>query len=128
MNDTQVKCLAVMIVFALIGFGPLSPTCLIGLFVVIARPRWFFNLVRRLYRNAGDEVIPFNPLASCAAANIARIKSLVCLLILLLLDIAPVPVTSAIGLYVVIARPKWFKALVEKIYCGVGGHKAQDMA
>ncbi len=127
MNDTQVKCLAVLMGFFLIGFGPLSPTCLIGLFVVIARPRWFFELVQKLYRNAGD-AISFKPLANCAAANIARIKSLVCLLMLLLLDIAPVPVTSSIGLYVVIARPKWFKALVEKIYCGVGSHKAQDMA
>lgn len=127
MNDTQVKCLLVMMVFALIGFGPLSPTCLIGLFVVIARPRWFFELVRRLYRNAGDDAIPFKP-ANWAAANIARIKACLCLLALLVLDIAPVPVTSPIGIYVVIARPKWFKALVEKIYRGVASQETQDMA
>ncbi|MDD5036948.1 MAG: hypothetical protein PHE55_19655 [Methylococcaceae bacterium] len=48
-----------------------------------------------------------------------RLKCFLCLLVLLVLDIAPVPVTGSIGLYVVITRPHWFKALVEKIYDGM---------
>lgn len=119
MNDTQIKCLLVMTVLALIGFGPLSLTGLIGLFVVIARPRWFYLGVQNLYRDLGGQARwPLGAPASCAASNLARIKALVWLLLLLLLDVAPVPVTGTIGLYVVIARPKWFKALVEKIYLG----------
>jgi hypothetical protein len=119
MNDTQIKCLLVMIVLALIGFGPLSLTCLIGLFVVITRPRWFYLGVQNLYRDLnGQACRPLDVPANCATSNLARINALVWLLILLLLDVAPVPVTGTIGLYVVIARPKWFKAWVEKIYLG----------
>lgn len=118
MNRTQVNCLLAMTVLALIGFGPLSLTCLIGMAVVIARPHWFFELVQHLYRNVGDEALPFAPPANCAAANTARIKAFLCLFALLVLDIAPVPVTGTIGIYVIIARPKWFRQLVEKIYLG----------
>lgn len=128
MNDTQVKCLLVMMVFALIGFGPISPTCLIGLFIVIARPRWFVDLVRKLYRDLGGQAHRSLKPTNRAVATAARIKALLCLLALLVLDIAPVPVTSSIGIYVVIARPRWFKALVERIYCGAGSHASQDMA
>ena len=39
-----------------------------------------------------------------------------CLLALLLLDIAPVPITGAIGLYVIAVRPVWFQQVVQKIY------------
>lgn len=119
MNRTQLKCLLVMLVFTLIGFGPLSPTCLIGLYVVIARPLWFYAGVQNLYRDLdGQAHRPLASPANCAAANLARRKASVWLLILLVLDIAPVPVTGTIGLYVVLARPKWFKALVETVYLG----------
>lgn len=117
-NAIQVKCLLVLMAFVVIGFGPLSPTCLLGLYVVIARPRWFFELVQALYRRPGEEVIPFSPPAQCAAANAARFKAALVLLTLLVLDIAPIPVASPIGIYVVIARPKRFKAWVERIYLG----------
>ena len=42
------------------------------------------------------------------------------MLALLLLDIAPVPVTGAIGLSVVLLRPPWFLELVEAIYAPPG--------
>lgn len=115
MNATQVKCLLVFVVLVLIGFGPLSLTCLIGLVVIATRPRWFFDLVHNLY---GGKPISYTSPASCASANSARLKALFVLLGLLALDIAPVPVAGAIGLYVVIVRPKWFKRWVEKIYLG----------
>jgi hypothetical protein len=33
-NKAQIQCLAVFSVFAIIGFGPISPGCLIGMFIV----------------------------------------------------------------------------------------------
>lgn len=119
MNETQIKCLIVMSMLALIGFGPLSLTCLIGMSVVIWRPQWFYVVVHNLYRDQNDEETPHSLMARVhpvGASIVARIKTFLCLLILLLLDIAPVPVTGAIGLYVVITRPKWFLFLVETIY------------
>jgi hypothetical protein len=35
MNLAQIKCLSVFAVFAIIGFGPISPGCLIGMVVVL---------------------------------------------------------------------------------------------
>jgi hypothetical protein len=121
MNGTQVKSFFFLTVLAIIGFGPLSLTCLIGLFIVARRPDWFYQVVKNLYRDTACGS------ADCAAreeklrseAGMARIKTFLCLLVLLVLDIAPVPVAGSIGLYVVVARPCWFKTLVERIYGGV---------
>ena len=38
-------------VFAVIGYGPVSPGCLIGIYVVIKRPNCFSKLVDDLYGN-----------------------------------------------------------------------------
>ncbi len=48
-NAVQVKRLLVLMVFVVIGFGPLSPTCLLGLYVVIARPKRFKAWVEKIY-------------------------------------------------------------------------------
>lgn len=45
-----------------------------------------------------------------------RIKCAIALIILTLLGLGPMPITSVIGLYVVFARPRWFKELVLAIY------------
>lgn len=123
MNGTQVKSFLLLTVLAIIGFGPLSVTCLIGMFILLKRPEWFYRVVKNLYRDrpcrSGDPKMPAEEKGKKATA--ARIKSFLCLFILLVLDIAPVPVTGAIGLYVVAARPCWFRTLVEKIYLGVNG-------
>jgi len=50
MNLAQIKCLSVFSVFAIIGFGPISPGCLIGMFVVLIRPKWFLALTLAMYR------------------------------------------------------------------------------
>lgn len=114
MNGMQIKCFLVMTVLAIIGFGPLSLTCLIGLYVVLARPRWFQAVTTKLYQNlAGDARDPPERFSGTA---ITRLKCILCLLVLLVLDIAPVPVTGFIGLYVIALRPAWFKHLVERIY------------
>ena len=48
-NTTQLKCLLVFSVFAVIGFGPISPGCLMGMFIVIKRPQWFLTLADNIY-------------------------------------------------------------------------------
>jgi hypothetical protein len=118
MNRTQVGSFLVLTVLAIIGFGPLSLTCLIGMFIVLRRPKWFYRVVGDLYRGTAcgpvDHSVQQQKHGS--ETTMTRIKCFLCLVILLILDIAPVPVTGSIGLYVVVARPCWFKTLVEKIY------------
>lgn len=123
MNGTQVKSFLFLTVLAIIGFGPLSLTCLIGMFILIRRPAWFYRVVKNLYCDSpcGSDDLELPTEEKGKKATAARIKSFFCLFILLVLDIAPVPVTGSIGLYVVAARPCWFKTLVEKIYLGVNG-------
>ncbi len=45
-----------------------------------------------------------------------RIKCFFVLLLLMILDTAPVPVVGFIAMYVLLARPLWFKNLVDKLY------------
>ena len=119
MNATQLKVFLVMSVIALTGIGPISITCLIGFYVVLARPRWFRETVRNLYRgkrwNPGLPPMPAGATTNTAAT---RIKCFLGLLSLFLLDIAPVPVAGSIGLYVVLVRPPWFYELAERLYGG----------
>ncbi len=45
-----------------------------------------------------------------------RIKLLTVLILLTVLGIGPMPVTSVIGIYVVLFRPAWFKRMVIELY------------
>jgi hypothetical protein len=45
-----------------------------------------------------------------------RIKCAIVFIILMIFSISPIPITSVIGLFVVIFRPRWFKKLVNNIY------------
>jgi len=114
MNPAQLKCLLVFSVFAVIGFGPVSPGCLIGLYVVAARPRWFIELVRELYTEHGNRLYPLpppppNPLRT-------RQKCFLSLVGLFIIDIAPVPVTPVVAFVILLSRPRWFYATVEAVY------------
>ena len=115
MNGAQINTLLVLTALAIIGFGPVSITCLIGMHVVISRPRWFYRLTRSIYRDAS----PGRPMRSAKPRSLAlgvRFMTFLSLLFLLILDIAPVPVTGAIAIYVVLTRPAWFQSLVFKVY------------
>jgi len=35
---------------------------------------------------------------------------------LMLVGLGPIPVTSTIGLLIVVFRPKWFKRVVDRVY------------
>ena len=51
------------------------------------------------------------------AHNLAvRIKCILALLALMVIDILPVPVIATIGLYVVFFRPRWFIEVVDALY------------
>jgi len=56
----------------------------------------------------------------------ARIKWMIVLLLLMLLDILPVPVIGLILLYVLIFRPLWFKNGVMEIYNTTGRGDQND--
>ena len=108
MNRAQLKCLCVFAIFAIIGFGPISPGCLIGMYVVIMRPNWFSKLIDDLYSNPRPQVL-------IASKNI-RIKAFLCLLTLFVIDIAPVPVTPVIAFVIILSRPQWFLRVVKGVY------------
>ena len=111
MNTTRIKCLLAFCVFAIIGFGPISVVCLIGFYVLVERPPWFLQLTRNLYA----DIIPSTP-APGNHPSFTRFKCFLSLLVLFILDIAPVPVTSAVGFVVLLARPLWFYKMVETVY------------
>lgn len=50
------------------------------------------------------------------ASSVARIKCAIVFVIFILFSVGPIPITSSIGLYVVIFRPHWFRQLVDKVY------------
>ncbi len=51
-----------------------------------------------------------------AASNWARIKCAIVFIVFIIFSVGPIPITSTIGLFVVIFRPAWFKKLVDNIY------------
>lgn len=111
LNKAQLKCLAVFSVFMLIGFGPVSPGCLIGMFITWQRPLWFLRLIKTMYNQ------PLEPLIKTAEQiKKARIKCFLSLLTLFIIDIAPVPVTPVIAFMIILSRPLWFYKVVLNMY------------
>lgn len=47
--STRIKCTLVLLAFTVLGLGPVPITSVLGMIVVIFRPRWFKNLVDRIY-------------------------------------------------------------------------------
>ncbi|MGR9053905.1 MAG: hypothetical protein ACU84J_14765 [Gammaproteobacteria bacterium] len=55
---SRIKCTAVLLLLFLIDIGPVPVTAMLGLFIVVFRPRWFKELVDQIYatvRIAGAE-------------------------------------------------------------------------
>jgi hypothetical protein len=115
MNSTQIKCLLVFAIFAIIGFGPVSPGCLIGMYVVSFRPLWFWTLADNLY---AKQLLPQKIVGAdtLKQSRQARQKCFICLLGLFIIDIAPVPVTPVVAFAIILGRPNWFYQLVARIY------------
>jgi hypothetical protein len=51
----------------------------------------------------------------------ARIKCAIVFIVFMVFSVGPIPITSTIGLLVVIFRPAWFKTLVDNIYSDKDG-------
>lgn len=110
LNGAQFKTLAVFSVFAIIGFGPVSPGCLIGLFITLFRPVWFLNLVLALYEQTATSAQP------STISDHPRIKAFASLLALFIIDILPIPVTPVIAIFIILLRPRWFLDIVLNVY------------
>lgn len=114
-NAAQIKCLSVFSIFAIIGFGPVSPGCLIGMSIVALRPQWFLRLMDNMYAN---KPLPERacPTRTEAQTKQARIRCFLSLLGLFIIDIAPVPVTPVIAFGIILSRPLWFYRVVLNVY------------
>ncbi len=109
-NTAQLKCLLFFSVFAIIGFGPVSPGCLIGMFVIKKRPQWFLELTDNVYNN---KLINNS---SITENKQIRKKCFLYLLCLFIIDIAPVPVTPVIAFVIILSRPSWFYHTIKGVY------------
>jgi len=112
MNVAQIKCLSVFSLFAIIGFGPVSPGCLIGMYIVVMRSEWFLRLVKNMYGNP----LASNSIVIVQQTKNSRIKSFLSLLTLFIIDIAPIPVTPVIAFLIILSRPQWFYRAVRNVY------------
>ncbi|WGS87657.1 hypothetical protein [Methylomonas sp. UP202] len=112
LNTAQIKCLSVFSIFAIIGFGPISPGCLIGMYIVVKRPDWFRLLIEAMYRDKARDT----GFISAARTRETRIKAFASLFTLFLIDIAPVPVTPVIAFAVILSRPHWLYRVVRQVY------------
>jgi len=115
MNAAQFKCLLVFSIFAIIGFGPVSPGCLIGMYIVIARPQWFISLSSDLYDNKPHFLARLGA-DSEKQTRQARIKCFLCLLGLFIIDITPIPTTPIIAVFIIFSRPVWFIRAIGGVY------------
>jgi len=115
MNSTQIKCLSVFAIFTIIGFGPISPGCLMGMYIVLFRPLWFWTVTVNLYTN---KPVPQTSIdtVSVIQTQQTRKKCFLSILGLFILDIAPVPVTPVIAFVIILSRPRWLYRLVTKVY------------
>jgi hypothetical protein len=110
MNKAQLKCLAVFSIFAIIGFGPVSLGCLIGMYITVKRPQWFSELMDEMYQHRVMDNSKPKGLASY------RLKVFLSILTLFIIDIAPVPVTPVIAFIIILSRPNWFYRVVLNVY------------
>jgi hypothetical protein len=111
MNVAQLKCLTVFAIFAIIGFGPVSPGCLIGMYIIWMRPVWFLALVDRVYNYPKQAA--FVSARQCLGS---RVKGFICLSALFVVDILPLPIVPVIAFVIILARPQWFYGFVRNVY------------
>ncbi len=109
----RIKILLLLIILAILGIGPIPTTSLIFIYVIIFRPPGFKTLVENIYQPEFS-----HDLVSSVESDyrVTRVVSLLLFVLLSISDIGPLPTVSLICIYVVIFRPLWFKALIEKIY------------
>lgn len=115
MNAAQFKCLLVFSIFAITGFGPVSLSCLAGMYIVIGRPQWFLSLVGNLYNNKPQFQERLEADSEKQTKH-ARIKCFLSLLGLFIIDILPIPTTAIVAFFVIFNRPAWFIRTIANVY------------
>lgn len=106
---------AVLRCFAIIGLGPVSPGCPIGMYSVMARLQWMLRVVRGFYPREGQPIHPMPPIEPGISTQV-RSKAFLTFLTLFLIDIAPYPVTPSLAIPIILIRPRWFFEWVERIF------------
>lgn len=53
-----------------------------------------------------------------------RLKYVLIMGMLILIEIGPVPIVPMVGLFIVVFRPYWFKAAVDRLYAAHHEHDA----
>lgn len=112
MNRARIEAFASLFILNLIGFGPISLTALIGLYLLWARPQCFLTWVRKIYERPNQRPrLPVN-----TSARKRQIEGSLILLGLFIIDVLPVPVTGGIALVITWLRPKSFLNWLEAVY------------
>ena len=81
------------------------------MYVVIMRPKWFLHLAEELYSSSTHEAL--------IESKDIRIKAFISLIMLFIIDIAPVPVTPVIAFVIILSRPQWFFRVIRGVYSDV---------
>lgn len=112
MNRARIEAFASLFILNLIGFGPISLTALIGIYLLWARPPCFLTWVRKIYERPHQRSrLPVNTRA-CKR----QIEGSLILLGLFIIDVLPVPVTGGVAIVITWFRPKSFLNWLEAVY------------
>lgn len=131
-NSTTIrlKCGITLLFISILAIGPIPITSTLGAFVALFRPRWFHTLTKHIYNqqaypsnldaqnsltDSRDE-IKNRPQSVNNSSFTPRLQLFLAMLILMLIDIGPIPVASLIALFIVLFRPHWFLKLMARIY------------
>ncbi len=112
-NNVRKKFTFVMAGLFFVEIMPLPFTAFISLYTVRKRPDWFPDTVQRLYAD-----IPADDAKESAAVDPAATKKRcsITIISMMLVDLGPIPLTIPVGLYIVRRRPRWFRAVVARLY------------
>ncbi len=109
--STQTKCTISLCCLFIIEIFPLPFTALISLYVIRRRPKWFPDVVERLYADK-----PVEPATIFTEESLRTRKK--CTMVLTAMTIVDllIPVTIPTGLYIIRRRPKWFNHTAKRLY------------
>ncbi len=116
MNRARIEAFASLFILNLIGFGPISLTALIGLYLLWTRPPWFLTWARGVYGQSHRKTR--SRIKTCIRSK--QIKGSIILICLFIIDVLPVPMTGSIALFITCFRPKSFLNWLESIYSREG--------
>ena len=93
---------------------PLPFTAFISLYTVRKRSEWFPYSVKSLYADIPGNTD--NKEQKAVDAKKTQRRCSITIILMMLVDLGPIPLTIPVGLYIVRRRPKWFRNVVERLY------------